>query len=133
MKLKNQRGISLVIVIFLLAGISVMVVSMMNLSSTQHMTTLHSVRGTQAYFAARSGMEYAVARLTAGATCAGIASPLTISGFTVTLACAAAGTFNEGNAAASYIIYSLTATASNGNFQVSNVANRQITATVKVP
>jgi MSHA biogenesis protein MshP len=124
-----QRGISLVVVIFLLAVVSVLTLSMMNLSGTQHMSSLYTARGAQAYFAARSGIEYAVAQLVAGGGCAN----QTISGFAVTITCPAVGAYNEGNAAAPYTVYRVTATATSGTFQVPDVANRQLTVTVKVP
>jgi MSHA biogenesis protein MshP len=127
MSFKKQRGISLMIVIFLLAGVSVMALSMMNLSGTQHINSLYTVRGAQAYFAARSGMEYAIAQVMAGGACAN----QNISGFAVTIACVHAGNYNEGGAA--YDIYRLTTTASDGNFQVPDIANRRLTVTVKVP
>jgi MSHA biogenesis protein MshP len=125
--LRTQRGISIMIVVFLLAGVSVMALSMMNLSGTQHINSLYTVRGAQAYFAARSGMEYAIARTKAGGACAN----QNISGFAVTITCVLAGNFNEGGAA--YAIYRLTTTASGGTFQLPDVTNREITATIKVP
>jgi MSHA biogenesis protein MshP len=132
--IKKQRGISIIIVIFLLAVVSVMAVSMMNLSGTQHISSLYTVQGTQAYFAARSGLEYAISRVVVdGQNCGGIASPLSISGYDVNIACGLAGNYDEGNAAAPYNIYRLTATASSGNFQAPSVVNRQITVTVKNP
>jgi MSHA biogenesis protein MshP len=132
--LRKQRGISLIVVIFLLALVSVLAVSMVNLSGTQHMSSVYTVQGTQAYFAARSGLEYAIARIVVdGQNCGGIASPLSISGYDVNIACALAGNYDEGNAAAPYNIYRLTATASSGNFQAPSVVNRQITVTVKNP
>jgi len=127
---KKQRGISLIIVIFLLAVVSVLTVSMVNLSGTQHISSLYSLRNAQAYFAARAGMEYATALIIGGANCP-IASPGTIEGYTVTIDnCSAAGPFNEGNPTSS-TIFQLTVTASSGNFQVPDVANRRITATVR--
>lgn len=128
-RLRNQRGISLVIVIFLLAVVSVLTLSMINLSGTQHISSLYTYRGAQAYFAARSGIEYAVAQLVSGGACA----DQTISGFAVSITCPPVGTYNEGNAAAPYTIYRVTATASDGTFQVPDVANRRLTVTVKVP
>jgi MSHA biogenesis protein MshP len=134
MSIKKQRGVSIIVVIFLLAVVSVMALSLMNLSGTQHMSSLYTVQGTQAYFAARSGLEYAIARIVVdGQNCGGIASPFSISGYDVNIACTPAGTYDEGNAAAPYNIYRLTATASSGNFQVPNVVNRRITVTVKNP
>lgn len=127
--IQSQRGISLVIVIFLLAVVSVLTLSMMNLSGTQHISSLYTFRGAQAYYAARSGIEYAVAQLVNGAACA----DQTFSGFAVAITCQLVGTYNEGNAAAPYSVYRVTATASDGTFQVPDVANRRLTVTVKVP
>jgi MSHA biogenesis protein MshP len=128
-RFKNQRGISLVVVIFLLAVVSVLTLSMMNLSGTQHISSLYTARGAQAYFAARAGMEYATAQIVAGAGCP-IADPGTIAGFTVTIDdCTPAGTFNEGGPG-TFSIFRLTVSASSGNFQVPDVANRRISATV---
>ncbi|HEX5055528.1 MAG TPA: hypothetical protein VFX02_03435 [Gammaproteobacteria bacterium] len=136
MSLHKQRGISMVIVIFLLAVVSVMTLSMATISGTQHMNSLYTQRAAQAYFAARAGMEYAIARVIAVDACPG--NPGAIPGmneFNVVVACvrspAGVATFNEGGAA--YSIFRLTVTASSGNFAVPDVATRQITATVRRP
>jgi MSHA biogenesis protein MshP len=130
--IRKQRGISLIVVVFLLAGVSVLALSMMNLSGTQQISSMYTIRSTQAYFAARSGMEYAIDRVTAAA-CGGITSPQTISGFTVTITCTPSGPFDEGNPALPYTIYRLTTTATGGTLQVPEPVNRQITVTFKNP
>jgi MSHA biogenesis protein MshP len=128
----RQQGISIVLVLFLLTVVAVMVVSMANLSSGQHMGSLYSFRGAQAYLAARAGVDHAISRINSGAGCAGVAASLTIVGHNVTINCALTGSFNEGNPV-SYDVFNITATASRGGFQVSDVATREVRATIKNP
>jgi hypothetical protein len=77
-------------------------------------------------------MQYAAARVTAGAGCAGITPTLTIDGFSVAITCSISGTFNEGEATV-YSVYDLVSTASGGSFAAPDVANRRLQATLKYP
>jgi len=56
----QQTGFSLVAAIFLLVILSAMGVFMLQISGTQATTTALTIQGSRAYFAARSGLEYAV-------------------------------------------------------------------------
>jgi len=132
MKRRSQRGLSVLLVIFLLGAVSLLGVVIATLATTQHFSVAFSARATQAYFAARSGMQYAAARVTAGAGCAGVTPTLTIDGFNVAITCNVSGTFNEGEATA-YSIYDLATTASAGSFAAPDVTNRRLRATVKFP
>ncbi len=132
MSARSQRGISVLLVIFLLGAASLLGVVIATLSSTQHLNVAFSARAAQAYFAARSGMQYAAARVTAGAGCAGITPTLTLDDFTVAITCNVSGTFNEGEALV-YNIYDLSATASAGGFSAPDVVNRRLQATLKFP
>lgn len=128
----SQRGISVLLVIFLLGAVSVLGVVIATLAATQHFSVTYSARAAQAYFAARAGMQYAAARVTAGAGCAGVTPTLTLDGFTVAVTCSVSGTFDEGDATP-YSIYDLTATASGGSFSAPDVTNRRLQATLKFP
>src|SRR5688500_5412230 len=55
-RVSRQRGISIIIVVFILAVVSMLALSMVRLSSTQHISSLYTWRSAQAYFAARSGL-----------------------------------------------------------------------------
>lgn len=132
MNRRLQRGVSVLLIVFLLGAVSLLGVVIANLVTTQHFAVAFSARAAQAYFAARAGMQYAAARVTAGAGCAGVAPTLTIDGFTVAVTCNVSGTFNEGEATA-YNIYDLGATASAGSFNAPDVANRRLQATLKFP
>ena len=132
MKRRSQRGISVLLVIFLLGAVSLLGVVIATLATTQHFNVTFSARAAQGYFAARAGMQYAAARITAGAGCAGITPTLTLDGFDVAITCNVSGTFNEGEAVA-YSIFDLTATASGGSFAAPDVTNRRLQATLKFP
>lgn len=128
----GQRGISIVLVLFLLAVIGVMALSLVKISGTQHMSSTYTYMGTQSYFAARAGLEWAAARAAGGGSCAASAT-LVAAGRTVTVTCASSGPFDEGDPSSPYFMYQLTATASDGGFQVPDVSNRRVNATVKAP
>lgn len=137
----RQHGVSLILVLFLLTVVTVMVVSMANLSTGQHLGSLYAARGAQAYFAARAGVDYAISRIENGAAgCGDVAASLTIAGHTVDISCTLTSTptctplpltaCNEGGPTA-YSIYAVDAVASRGNFQVPDVATRVVRATIK--
>ncbi|HEX7028062.1 MAG TPA: PilX N-terminal domain-containing pilus assembly protein [Gammaproteobacteria bacterium] len=139
----RQHGISIVLVLFLLTVVTVMVVSMANLSTGQHIGSLYAARGAQAYFAARAGVDYAISRIENGAAgCGDVAASLTIAGHDVDITCTLTSTpsctpppltaCNEGGPTA-YSVYAVSAVASRGNFQVPDVATRVVRATIKNP
>jgi MSHA biogenesis protein MshP len=128
---KRQQGISIVIVLFLLVVVSGLVISVTQLTGTQHINTLFAYRSAQSYFAARAGLDYAISRVFAGNACV-IDSPLSIAGYNVAVSCMPVGTYNEGNAV-SYTVYALTTTASGGGFSLPDAANREVRAIIKVP
>lgn len=133
MSRRKQRGISIVLVLFLLTVVAALAVSMANLSSGQHLNSLYSLRGAQAYFAARAGVDHAISRINSGAGCAGVAASLTITGHDVSITCVlAANNINEGSPVP-YNVYSIRAVASRGTFQVPDVAAREVRATIKNP
>lgn len=130
---RKQRGVSIILVLFLLTVVAALAVSMANLSGGQHMNSLYALRGAQAYFAARAGVDYAVSRINSGAGCAGVAGSLAIAGHTVSISCTlAANNVNEGSAVP-YNVYSIDAIATRGGFQVPDVATREVRATIKNP
>ena len=130
---KKQRGISVVIVIFLLAVLAALIVSMRNISTSQHINSAYSARGMQAYFAARSGLDYAIARIAAGSLCGGISGSILSAGYSVSISCQLIGNYDEGDPSAPYNVFFITSTASSGGFQTPDVATRQLRATVKFP
>ena len=129
---KRQRGISIVIVLFLLVVVSGLVISVTQLTGTQHINTLFAFRSAQSYFAARAGLDYLISRVVSSGGCV-VDLAIVAEGYNVALTCTPAGSFNEGNPAAQYNVYALRAVASGGGFSLPDAANREVRATIKVP
>ena len=132
----KQHGISIVLVLFLLVVVSGLVVSISQLSSTQNINSAYSARGAQAYFAARAGLDYAIARINAGTACGGIGG-FTLDGYAISIGCtevpAGPATYDEGNTASPYNIFVLNVRASRGGFSVPDAVNRRVRATIRFP
>lgn len=133
----TQRGISIVIVLFLLLVVSGLLLSMTQITTTQKLNTASSYLGSKYYFAAHAGLGYAIARVAGGNGCA-IDSPVPIAmqppdSINVFITCVMVGTYNEGNAAIPYSVYQLTSRVSAGIPPAASVINRQVRATVHFP
>ncbi len=122
----------MLLVIFLIGGLVAMGAVVATLATSQHFSVAFSARSAQAYLAARAGVEYAAARITAGAGCAGVNASLSLEGYDVAVTCNASAAFDEG-AAGTYNVFDVTATASGGSFNAPDVVNRRVRATVKFP
>jgi MSHA biogenesis protein MshP len=98
-----QRGFAAIAAIFLLVVLAGLGAFMVTFSNTQQLTSAQDVQGTRAYWAARSGLEWAIAGVFATApvapattplaTCPSLAStpaftkPTEINGFDVNITC----------------------------------------------
>lgn len=107
---RRQSGFSLVTAIFLLVVLAMLGAFMLRLSGTQHVTTAQDVQGSQAFRAARTGLEWAIASIKAAAACPVAAAPA-VEGYTVVVACSS-NTYDE--AGTPRIIYWLESTATRG-------------------
>lgn len=102
----RQRGFSLVAAIFLLVILAMLGAFMVTLSTTQNITSAQDYQGSQAFRAARSGIEWAAARICYGAgvanpaypatttcptmpltDCSAVSATLVIGNYSVTVAC----------------------------------------------
>jgi MSHA biogenesis protein MshP len=113
MPLRRQRGFSLPTAIFVMIILLLVGGYMMSISSVQHSSTALSIEGARAYYAARSGFEWAAAQATAsqashdaicgaGGTTTVFTVPAgtgAIGGFTLSVTCddITAGQFREAN------------------------------------
>lgn len=126
-----QRGFSLIAAVFLITAVAAIAVISVSLSATRSVSTGQSLQAARAFFAARSGIEYAVARaFPAGQGCAEAVagSPLNIEGFNVAIACAADSTVDEAGEISA--VYTLSATATAGNLNNSNFVSRRLQVVV---
>lgn len=85
---QNQHGFTMVAAIFLLVILAALGAFMLTFSSTQHMTSAQDIQGSRAYWAARAGLEWAIARIKATPTaCPAAPSPFNVDGFSLVVTC----------------------------------------------
>ena len=130
----KQHGVALIAAIFVLVVLAALALFMLNLSGTQHFTSMWAVQGARAHYAAQSGIEWGVAQAVAG-SCAGSTSLQVDAGasppFDVTVTCAGS-TFTENGVLRT--VSSLTATATyGGSIGSFGFVQRQQRATVVTP
>jgi MSHA biogenesis protein MshP len=92
--LMKQRGVGLVTAIFLLVVIAGLAAALVTVFTSQQAGSALDQQGTRAYQAARAGIEWGLFRKTQAKVCDAtttfaLPSGTTLSGFTVTVACAA--------------------------------------------
>ena len=119
--------------IFLLVILAALAAFLVNISTTQNMTSAQDIQGARAYHAARAGVEWGLYQVLVPAAAACAASttlPAPIEGFTVTVACTVAGPYSEGGQ--SFSLYRLTATAQSPGVSPGTLAyvERQVSALV---
>ena len=132
----RERGFALAGSIFVLVVLSALAAYIVTLSGVAHDTVRLSVQGERARFAARGGLEWAIADIVnnaAGDLSCG-SGPVSFSvaegaltGFAVAVDCTATGIIEGSN---SYTLYALVSTASIGTFGSSSYASRELIATV---
>ena len=126
--LRQVRGFTLISALFVLVVVSSLGVYLVNLSSGQHLSTALSVRSAQALFAAHSGMDWVIYRLSQGDNCAALPASLNIDAYTVDIDSCSVSTLNEGGA--SYSVFAITVTSQIGTYGDSGFVSRQIDAVI---
>lgn len=140
MRVSKQSGFSLIAAIFLIVVVASLGVFMVTIGSVQQQTSTFSILSTRALFAADSGIQWAIRRITqnaaAGVNCP--AAPATgqvnfiigsgaISGYNVVITCNVQN-FDEGPD--NYNVYNLASLASNGVFGSPDYHSRNIRASI---
>jgi MSHA biogenesis protein MshP len=84
-----QRGFAAIAALFLLVVLAALGATMLALSNTAHLTSVQDVQGSRAYWAARGGLEWAIASVNAAtpAGCPGIIAPALLDGFAMVVTC----------------------------------------------
>ena len=130
--MKKQGGFSIVMAIFILVVLSLLGSYMVNLSGVQHATSTYAIQGARAYQAARAGVEWGIARISAGGVCSDItaASPISfadINNFSVSLACTSQA-YSEG--IENPVVYKITALSEFGAYNSANYISRNIEVSI---
>jgi len=126
----RQRGMSLVVAIFLITVIATLAAFAMTVGTATRESENLQLQADRAMAAARAGMEWAAYRVRVAGVCPAGAFPLTqgaLSGFRVTITCVS----NTGphDAPSNYRMYGVRSFAQWGNFGASNYASRTIDET----
>jgi MSHA biogenesis protein MshP len=109
-----QHGFSLVSAIFLLVVLAALGVFMLSFSNTQQITSAQDVQGSRAYWAARAGLELAIASLPATCPAANTVTNMTttIDAFRIQIN-TSCNPYTEAAATPNIHIFQLTSIASN--------------------
>lgn len=133
---KYQRGFSAIMAVVLIVLLALIGGYMATLTSVSSLNTTTSAGTMQAWFAARSGIEWAVQQIIVTAPGACFPSPITINltggntnGYTVVLTCAPPTPFTE-LGIGGYNVYALTARATRGNAGSHGYVSRQINVSI---
>lgn len=132
-----QRGFAAIAAIFLVVVLAALGAFMLTFSNTQHLTSAQDIQGSRAYWAARAGLEWGLARVSAVgnasavalATCT-TATPMSMDGFSVTVSCTGFGApYSE--AGIDKYIFQLTSVASMGAIGSVGGIERSISASME--
>jgi MSHA biogenesis protein MshP len=82
----RQQGFAAIVAVFLVVVLAALGAFMVTFSNTQQLTSAQDVQGSRAYWAARAGLEWGIASVTAA--CPASPTTLSVDGFTVIVTCA---------------------------------------------
>ena len=123
-----QRGFAAVAAVFLVVGLSALGAFMVSFSNAQHLTSAQDVQGSRAYWAARAGLGWGLASLTASsAACPVPPAPFVVEGFTLVVTCTST-TYSDAGVD-NVVIYRLVSRASQGTG--AGAVERSVSASVE--
>lgn len=106
-----EHGFAAISAIFLVVVLAALGGFMVTFSNSQQLGAARDVMGSRAYWAARAGLDWGVASVTAGSACPAASTTKTVDGFSVVTTCSATA-YSE--ASATRTIYTLRAVATAG-------------------
>ena len=124
-----QGGFAAIAAVFLVVMLAAFGAFMVSFSNTQQLNSAQDVQGSRAYWAARAGLEWAVASQGVGATtCWASTPPATIDGFTLSISCTPSS-FTDGGA--TIYVFRLDSVASTGSVGSVGFTERSVSASVE--
>ncbi|MEQ1531114.1 MAG: hypothetical protein ABL925_17500 [Methylococcales bacterium] len=130
--MKQQQGFTIVMAVFLVVVLGLLGGYMVRLSGVQHATAASSLQGARAYQAAKAGLGWAIAKISAGATCTDINTQAAfalpgISGFTVKPGCSVLDYLEGGQ---TVHVYNLNARSEFADFTSSDYVSRKLEVSI---
>lgn len=131
--MKKQQGFSIVMAIFILVVLGLLGGYMVRQSGVQLSTFNYSLLGARAYQAAHAGIEWSIARINNGGSCADVNAQTAMSfsgleGISVRLSCSASSTFSE--ASQNITIYRIQALSEFGSYSSNDYVARQLEVSI---
>jgi MSHA biogenesis protein MshP len=130
--MKPAHGFTLVTAIFVLMVVGLLGAYMVRFTGVQLDTTNYALQGARAYQAARSGIEWSIARIINGGSCTDVNAQTAMTftgiiGFTVTLSCTSQA-YTEANLTPT--IYTLTALSQYDAYTAGDYSARQLSVSI---
>lgn len=132
--MKNQRsaqcGFAAIAAVFLVVLLAAFGAFMVSFSNTQQLNSAQDVQGSRAYWAARAGLEWAIASQGVGTTTcfSGATPPTALEGFTLAVSCVPSS-FTEG--VSTVYVFRMTSVASVGTVGSVGFIERSVTASLE--
>ena len=126
-----QRGFAAIAAIFVLVVLSALGAFMATQSSTQQLNSAQDIQGSRAYWAARAGLEWALALTRSSGACPGASTSFNVdvgSSFALVVTCSVVS-HSEG--AATVNVFSLSAVASQGTAGSLGYVERSLSASLE--
>jgi MSHA biogenesis protein MshP len=134
----TQHGFAAIAAIFLVVLLAALGSFMLGFSNTQQLSSAQDVEGSRAYWAARGGLEWALAGITGtvptppattpAPTCPSTTAPSAIEGFNMAISCTMTS-YNEGGVAR--LIFRISSVASKGSAGTSTYIERSVSASME--
>lgn len=132
--IKKQKGFTLVVAVFVLVILSLLAVSMINITAISKATLINAIQGNRAYYAARSGLEWQVYKIENERECPADSvinlNQGAFPGFEVNVTCTKEEFLED-----PYIIkiFTLTSKSSSGSFGNENYTSREVVMSMYLP
>jgi MSHA biogenesis protein MshP len=134
---RHERGFALVAAIFIVVVLALLGIMMVTIGGMQRATATTAVRGTQAYYAARSGIEWGIFQAMPPTNNCVASSSFTLTapglnGFNVNVQCTLTppGIQHRERGPPNINVYVITSTATSGNFGDVDYVSRVLQSTV---
>ena len=123
-----QHGFAAIAAIFLVVLLAALGGFMLTFSNTQQLTAAQDLQGSRAYWAARAGLAWAVAKIVATPGCPA-GTPMPVDGFRVNVTCTPSSYVDGAN---TVLIYRLESRASLGTAGSRNYVERSVSAALEM-
>lgn len=125
----SQHGFAAIAAIFLVVILAALGGFMVTFSNTQQLTAAQDLQGSRAYWAARAGLSWGIAQVTASPANCPSGAPASVEGFALTVTCSRS---SYADGASTVVVYRFESRASAGTAGSANYVERSVSAAVEM-